>query len=73
MWIESHGLGEDSLEFIMTSVKAKQDFVPHGEKIKSCQLVHDLNFSRIEFKIWLISDLFGIYKNFEYQFNEYSI
>lgn len=34
LWIESRGLGEDFLEFIMTSVKAKQDWVPHGEKIR---------------------------------------
>ena len=32
--IESRGLSEPFMEFIMTSVKAKQDWVPHGDKIR---------------------------------------
>ena len=36
--IESKGLDEPFLEFIMTSVKAKQDWVPHGEKIRHAKV-----------------------------------
>ena len=66
-------MNEPYLEFIMTSLKAKQDWVPHGVKIRDTKLKHDLDLSRIEFKIHLVSDTLGIYKNFEYQFNEYSL
>lgn len=66
-------MNEPYLEFIMTSVKAKQDWVPHGVKIRDNKLNRDLDFSRIEFKIHLVSDTLGIIKNFEYQFNEYSL
>ena len=57
----------------MTSVKAKQDWVPYGDKIRYAKLDHFLDFSRIEFKIFLVSDSLGVFKNFEYQFNEYSL
>lgn len=71
--IESHGLDEPFLEFIMTSVKAKQDWVPHGEKIRYAKIKQDIDFSRIEFKMSKVTDLLGLYKTFEYQFNEHSL
>lgn len=63
---ESQGLNEGLVEFVMTSVKAKQDWVPHGEIISKGQLNWDIDFSRIEFKRGKLTDVLGIYEIFEY-------
>lgn len=70
---ESRGLNEGLVEFVMTSVKAKQDWVPHGELISKGRLNWDIDFSRIEFKQGKLTEVLGIYEIFEYQFNEYSL
>jgi hypothetical protein len=66
LYIESRGLEEPFMEFIMTSVKAKQDWVPHGDKIRYAKIGQDIDFSRIEFKMGPLTDIIGFYKTFEY-------
>ena len=73
LYLESKGLDEYLIEFIMTSVKAKQDWVPFGNKIRYAQMEKDIDYSIIEFKVPFLTDLLGVYKNFEYQFNEHCL
>ena len=61
LYFESNGLGEQFMEYIMTSVKAKQDWVPFGNKIRLAIVEKDTDFSRIEFKLPLLTDLLGVY------------
>ena len=71
LWIESKGLKEQFLEYVMLSVKAKQDWVPFGNQIKSREIKQDIDYSLIEFKIPLrITDTVGSYMAMEYQFTE---
>jgi hypothetical protein len=71
--IESNGLKEHWVEFIMLSMKAKQDWVPYGNSLMMRSMDRDINYSIIEFKAPFISDYFGIYKTFVYQFTEESM
>lgn len=74
LYMESRGLQENLLEYIMTSVKAKQDWVPFGYMLQEGQIEKTfIDYSRIEFKIWGITDTFGYYRALEYQFNEHSL
>ena len=57
----------------MTSIKAKQDWVPFGYKVRNNEIEYNLDFSRIEFKIPRITDAIGVYQALEYQFNEQSL
>ena len=74
LYTESRGLYENLLEYIMTSVKAKQDWVPFGYKLQEGKIEKTLiDYSRIEFKIRYLTDAFGYYRALEYQFNEHSL
>lgn len=73
LWIESGGLKENFFEYIMLSVKAKQDWVPYGNQIKNRIIGQDIDYSLIEFKIPLITDTLGSYMSMEYQFTEESL
>lgn len=66
LWIESNGLKENFIEYVMTSIKAKQDWVPFGYKVRNNEIEYNLDFSRIEFKIPRITDALGIYQALEY-------
>ena len=61
------------MEYVMLSVKAKQDWVPFGYQIKELEMGHDIDFSLIEFKVPIITDMTGFYKGFIYQFSEDSL
>lgn len=71
--VESQGLKEHPVEFIMLSMKAKQDWVPYGNSLMMRSMDYDINYSMIEFKIPLITDMFGFYKTFVYQFTDESL
>lgn len=45
--IESLGLREYFLEYLMLSVKAKQDWVPFGNQIKNREIRQDIDYSLI--------------------------
>ena len=49
LFIESHGLKEHWLEFIMLSMKAKQDWVPYGNSLMMRSMDQEINYSLIEF------------------------
>ena len=58
----------------MLSVKAKQDWVPFGNQIKNRDIMQDIDYSLIEFKIpGRITDSIGSYMAMEYQFTEQSL
>ena len=61
------------MEFIMLSVKAKQDWVPYGNMIKQRNIGQDIDYSLIEFKIPYITDTIGSYQAMEYQFTNESL
>ena len=71
--VESKGLKESSMEYIMLSMKAKQDWVPFGNKLMQRQMGQDIDYSLIEFKIPYVTDVVGVYMGFIYQFNEESL
>lgn len=65
--IEATGLKEYFLEYVMLSVKAKQDWVPFGNQIKNRDIMQDIDYSLIEFKIpGRITDSIGSYMAMEY-------
>lgn len=68
--IESRGLNEYWMEFIMLTMRAKQDWVPYGSKIMYKKIKHDIDYNIIEFKIPIISDMLGLYQLFPFQFTE---
>lgn len=53
-------------------MKAKQDWVPYGNSLMMRTMDYDINYSLIEFKTPL-TDSFGIYKSFVFQFTEESL
>jgi hypothetical protein len=73
LWVESHGMKENFIAYIMTSVKAKQDWVPFGYLLRERKVFKDLDYSRIEFKIPYLTDATGYYHAQEYQFNDQSL
>ena len=73
IWTESKGLKESSMEYVMLSMKAKLDWVPYGNKLMHRQIGQDIDYSLIEFKTPLITDLVGAYSGFIYQFSEESL
>lgn len=66
LYFESKGLKENFVEYVMTSVKAKQDWVPFGYMVRESTIKSDLDFSRIEFKIPYLTDASGSYLALEY-------
>lgn len=66
---ESNGLREYWAEFIMLSMKAKQDWVPYGEEIKNRRMDSDVDYSLIEFQLPMITNVTGFYMSFIYQFS----
>lgn len=63
---ESSGLKEHWLEYMMLSMKAKQDWVPFGDEIKHRTMDSDINYSLIEFKMPVITNMTGFYMSFIY-------
>jgi len=61
-WIESRGIDENPLVYLMISVKAKLDWLPYGNKIEDNVLSHNLDYNKIMYKVPLISDMTGYYK-----------
>ena len=47
LWIESHGLNENFIEYLMLSVKAKLDWVPYGHQIESRKINRDIDYNFI--------------------------
>lgn len=70
LFTESNGLHESWLEYMMTCLKAKQDWVPYGNCLMRREVTQNIDFSFIEFKMPYITDMTGIYLAFIYQFNE---
>lgn len=57
----------------MLSVKAKQDWVPFGNKLKQLELSQDIDYSLIEYKLPVLTDMLGHYKGIIFQFSEESL
>ena len=66
LYIESNGLKEKLIEYVMLSLKAKQDWVPYGNRLKTRSIGMDIDYGLIEFKIPILTDLFGKYLQMEY-------
>ena len=47
LYFESKGFHEHPCEYIMLSMKAKQDWIPFGNKIKDKSISFDINYSLI--------------------------
>lgn len=68
--VESSGVEENLLEYAMLSVKAKQDWIPFGNKLMRGDLDRNLDYNSLRFKINWLTDITGYSKVLEFQFNE---
>ena len=69
--IESNGIKENWLEYMLISVKAKQNWVPFGSAIEAKKDIdHNLDYNNIQYKIPWVTDIFGQYQTLQFQFNE---
>jgi len=68
MWMESRGLDENIMEYIMLSLKAKQDWVPYKNSLIDEGLDHHINYDTIKYKISIfsITDILGYYLNMQF-------
>jgi hypothetical protein len=73
LWTESKGLRERPIEYIMLSMKAKLDWVPYGNKLMQRGIGQDVDYSYLEFKLPVITDVLGLYMGFVYHFSEESL
>ena len=73
IFTESKGLHESMLEYLMISMKAKQDWVPYGNCLMRRDIEQDIDYSYIEFKMPKMTDMTGFYLAFIYQFNDESL
>lgn len=49
--VESVGLQENKLEYLLTSLKAKQNWVPFTNKLAAKQMFSDINLGAIQIKL----------------------
>ena len=68
--VESAGVEENLLEYAMLSVKAKQDWIPFGNKLMRGALDRNLDYNSLRYKINWLTDITGYSKVLEFQFNE---
>ncbi len=68
--IESKGYHEHPCEYIMLSMKAKQDWIPFGNQIKANSIKFDINYSLIELRLPFITNILGLYQEHLYQFSD---
>ena len=73
LWAESRGLREHVTDYILLSMIAKQNWLPYGNKLKSCQIGQDIDFSMIEIKLPFITNTLGIQTSHIYQFTQESL
>lgn len=59
--IESRGLQEVFVEYLMMNMKAKMSWVPYARKIRHRKLRQDIDFNILEFKIWGLTEITGFY------------
>ena len=74
--VESNGLCENKLEYLLTSLKAKQSWVPFTNKLASKQLYQDINLGKIEIKLggaMKKSDGQGSYLGFNFKFSDLTL
>lgn len=66
---DSIGLNEDVLEYTISTAQAKQAWVPYIKDFQNGEITHDVDYSIIEYKLPVITNLTGFYSLFEFQFN----
>lgn len=59
--MESKGFHEHPCEYIMLSMKAKQDWVPFGSLIKRRTITFDIDYSLLELRYPYFTNLLGMY------------
>ena len=62
LYLESKGYREHAPEYIMLSMKAKQDWIPFGQIIKRREISFHVDYSFIELKIPFVTSLLGVYQ-----------
>ena len=61
LFMESKGYHEYACEYIMLSMKAKQDWVPFGSLIKRKTITFDIDYNQIELRYPYLTNLLGVY------------
>lgn len=62
LFLESEGLKEDFIMYLMQSMKAKLLWVPYSQLIKNRMMRQNIDFNLLEFKVWGgVSDATGFY------------
>ena len=61
LYMESKGYREHAPEYIMLSMKAKQDWIPFGQIMKRREISFHVDYSFIELQIPMVSTLLGVY------------
>ena len=71
--LESWGLGEVFIEYLMRSMRAKLDWVPYHRKIRQRKLRQNVNFNTLELKLPGLSNALGHYMKKQFEFDSFSL